>query len=107
MLPAVTLPRVVVGLAGAGNGPGLPHLLAGLDVIRLQATACAVFAAAEPGDHQVADDQRRRGDDRALLVVDDGGGPQLLAGCGVDRRQLAVEATDENLAIGVSHTTVV
>src|SRR5262249_376054 len=85
VLPAVALPGVVAGLARTGHGPGPPHLLAGLDVVGLQAAARAVFAAAEAGDDLVLHDERRRGDHRALLVVDDLGDPQLLAGLGVER----------------------
>ena len=69
--------------------------------------ARAVLAAAEAGDHEALDHGGRRGDDGALRVVDDLGLPQLLAGLGVERHHVRVEAADEDLAVVVGHTAVV
>ena len=103
MLGTVALPAIAARLIRQRHGPGLPDLLAGVDVISLHAAARAIFAAAEACNDLVMHHDRRRRNDRALLVIDDVGCPKLLAGLGVDRGQLAVQAADEDLALGKGH----
>ena len=103
----VALPRVATGLTRRRDGIGLPELLAVVQIERQKCAAYAVFATAEAGDDLVANDERRRGDDGTLLVVDDLRSPKLLAAGGIERRELAIQPADENLAIGIGDATVV
>src|SRR4029453_18700112 len=106
-LPGVALPAVVAGLAGAGNGPEPPDLLARVLIEGADVTAGSVLTAAEPGDYEVLHDGGRRGDDRALGEVDDLRLPDLLAGLGVERDHVPVEPAHEDLPVGVGHASVV
>src|SRR5687767_5294584 len=58
-LPTVAGPRLVGGLAFAGDRPEAPELLAGLGVVGVEEAADAVLAAGDADDDLVPDGQRR------------------------------------------------
>ena len=91
VLPGVAFPGVVTGLARAGDGVGLPDLLAALGIVGGDEAAHAELAARD-ADHDLAvHDQRRHGHVVALLPVGDGlAFPGDLAGRGVERDQHGV-----------------
>ncbi len=56
-LPGVSLPRVVAGLAGSGNGVKAPDFLAGARIMRSHEAADAELAAADADENLVLDDE--------------------------------------------------
>ena len=92
--PGVAGPRLVAGLAGAGNGVGGPARLAGHRVVGLDEAPDAVLAARHPGEDEAVDDERRAGDAVALPPVDDLGLPRDGAGVAVEGEQARVHGAD-------------
>ncbi len=108
-LPGLAFPGVVAGLAGAGDGVGLPHRLAALGVERLDEAADAELAARD-ADHDLAvHDQRRERHVVAFLPVGDRRAlPGDLAGRGVERHhdrvlggEVDLVAVQRDAALGV------
>ena len=104
--PRVAGPRLVAGLAGAGNGVGRPDRVAAHRVVGLDEAADAVFAARHPGEDEPVDDQRRPGDAVALPPVDDLDLPRDGAGVAVEREQPRVHGADVD-QIGVQRDPAV
>ena len=106
MLDALALPGLRSRLAGLRHGPESPDFLAGGLVEGGEEAARAVFAAAEPGDHQIAHGQRRGRGEVVLMPVGHLGVPDQLAGEAVERDQVGVVGVHEDAVAGHGHAAI-
>ena len=111
--PRVARPRLVAGLAGAGDGVRPPHLLARLGVVGGHEPPDAPFAARRADEHLAVGDEGRHGHVVARAVVGDGRLPDEFAGHRVERDHervvgrvvdlVAVEADPAVGPVGMAH----
>src|SRR5882757_10567146 len=103
---------LLVGILGHANigiaagGMTLPHLLAVGEVIGGDAAASRKFIAAEADDDLVIRDDRGRRDGLAFVrkgVLDD---PELLAGNGIERDDVAVQGAEHELAARIRQAAI-
>ncbi len=84
-----------------------PQQLAVVGIERLDEPAHAVFAAVGSDQHLVVDDGRRHRFAVALLGIGDLRFPKHAASLRIERNQLGVKSSHENLAAGDRHAAVV
>src|SRR5262249_3381660 len=106
VLPGFARPGVVAWLTGTGNGVGLPHLLAGIRVDRLDPAAHAVFGAGRAEDDLAAQRHWHNGEGLGVGVVTHLLVPHHLAGLAVERDDMSVQGREVNLVLVHGHTAV-
>ena len=99
VLPGLAGPRVVAGLARAGDGVGLPHQLAGVGVDRLDPAAHAVFRTRRAEDDLVLQGHRHDGEGLGVGVVAVLLVPHHFAGRVVERHDVRVERGQVDLVL--------
>ena len=99
MLPGVSRPGVMAGLAGPRDRVGAPQMLAGLRIPAVDEEAGAELGAGNAGDDHAVGDERRPRHRVPVLELDRVLAPQLLAGLGVERDDVGVERGAEDLAV--------
>ena len=95
----VLRPRVVADFAGPGNRVERPDELAAPRVERLDAAADAVLGAGKARDDEPIEIERRARDREPVLPALGLHRPLDFAGLLIERDELAVELTDEHLAV--------
>src|SRR5207248_947348 len=109
VLPALlaVLPGLVAGFAGAGDGVGAPHALAGVEVGAVDEAANAEFASGGADDRHIFHDQRRERDGLGDAGIGDLALPHHFAGRLVQREHAAVERDRNDLVLPQSDAAVV
>ena len=104
--PGVAAPAFAARLAGFRNGPEAPAAFAGFQIVGIEETANAVFAARNAGDHHVLDDQRRAREAVAVLRFGHLHIPQHRTGLGVQRHQVRVHCAHDHAIAHHRHAPV-
>ena len=96
-----SVPGVVIGVAGMGDGVDPPQLLAGLGVMAGDEAAAGLGIAATGHalDHLAVDDEGAAGVAPALVPVGSGVVPHHLSGLGIERDDMGVRGGGDEIAL--------
>ena len=107
MLPIVTTPRIVSGLAGSRDGVETPSLFTSGGIVRHNEPANTKLTAANTNNYFIFHHERRHRDRVAKIFIPYFDIPERLTIRRIKRDQVCVQRAHEHLIIEHRHPTVV